>query len=54
MGYGVGSKNLYRYNTVLSDLQRQIKELEQEIAELEGLLSGQSPRRSVGIVPMDW
>ena len=52
--YGVGSRNLQRYSTDLADIQEMIKTLEDEIAELESQLSGQRPRKSVGVVPRDW
>lgn len=52
--YGIGSRNLARYNTDLSQIRAAIKELEGEIAALEGLLSGQKPRKAVGVVPRDW
>jgi len=54
LGYGVGSRNLYKYNTVLSDVQKMIKQLEQEIADLEALANGQPPRRAYAVVPRDW
>ena len=56
--YGIGSRNgsphLARYNTDLSAIRAAIKELEKEIADLEGELSGQRPRKAVGVVPRDW
>ena len=52
--YGVGSRNIARYNTDLSQIRAAIKELEADIASLEGQLSGQKPRRAVGVVPRDW
>lgn len=52
--YGVGSRNLQRYNTDLEDIQKMIKQLEDEIAELETLSSGRKPRKSVGVIPCDW
>lgn len=52
--YGVGSRNLQRYSTDLSDIQKMIETLEAEIEELEAQLSGESPRKSVGVVPRDW
>jgi len=52
--YGVGSRNLTRYNTDLSAIRAAIKELEDEIEELEGLLNGRKPRKAVGVVPRDW
>lgn len=52
--YGIGSKNIQRYNTELSEVRRAIKELEQKADELSGMLSGGKPRKAVGIIPMDW
>lgn len=52
--YGIGSRNLARYNTDLSQIRAAIKELEAEVARLEGLLVGQKPRKAVGVVPRDW
>lgn len=52
--YGIGSRNLARYNTDLSTIRAAIKELEEEITTLEGALSGQKPRKAVGVVPRDW
>lgn len=49
--YGIGSRNVQRYNTDLEKIQKQIKELEDEIEELE---SEKKPRRAAAIVPMDW
>lgn len=52
--YGIGSRNLARYNTDLSQIRAAIKQLEDEIANLEGALNGQKPRKAVGVVPRDW
>ena len=52
--YGIGSRNLTRYQTDLSNVRAAIKELEAEIAILEGQLSGSSVRKAVGVVPRDW
>ena len=52
--YGIGSRNLARYNTDLSQIRDAIKQLEKEIANLEGALNGQKPRKPVGVVPRDW
>lgn len=52
--YGIGSRNLARYNTDLSTIRAAIKELEGEIETLEGTLAGQKPRKAVGVVPRDW
>lgn len=52
--YGVGSRNLQRYDTALKDILDMIRKLEEEIAELELLAAGESPRRAVAVVPRDW
>lgn len=52
--YGIGSRNLTRYNTDLAAIRDTIKELKQEIAELEAELAGGKSRRAVGVVPRDW
>lgn len=52
--YGVGTRNLQRYNTALSDIQNMIKKLEDEVAELEATVKGDRPRKAVGVVVCDW
>ena len=52
--YGVGSRNLTRYNTDLNAVRDTIKELQSEIEELENALEGKGSRRAVGVVPRDW
>jgi hypothetical protein len=52
--YGIGPRNLARYNTDLSVIRSAIKELKQEITELESELVGGKPRRAVGVVIRDW
>lgn len=52
--YGIGSRNLQRYNTSLAAIQEEIDRLRKRIDELEGELEGNSPRRAVGVVPRDW
>ena len=51
--YGIGSRNLARYNTDLAQIRAAIKELTDEIDELEALLEGQSIRKRVGLVFRD-
>ena len=48
--YALGSRSLSRYDTDLRAIQSAIKQLEDEIAELEA----NSPRRAVGVLPRDW
>lgn len=52
--YGIGSRNLARYNTDLAQIRAAIKELTNEIDELEALLEGGSIRKRVGLVYRDW
>lgn len=52
--YGIGSRNLTRYQTDLSNVRAAIKELEEEIALLEGKLSGKAVRKAVGVIPRDF
>ena len=52
--YGIGSRNLTRYQTDLSNVREAIKELEKEIDTLEAMLSGRARRRAVGVIPRDW
>ena len=49
--YGIGSRNLARYNTDLAQIKSTIKELEAEIAELEGLITGNHSRKIKTIIP---
>ena len=49
--YGVGSRNLARYNTDLAQIREAISKLEKEIEELEGLISGNKSLRCVGVIP---
>ena len=48
--YGIGNRNLTRYNTDLAQIRAAIKELSDEIKELETTLNGSRPRRRVGMV----
>ncbi|MDR1299275.1 MAG: hypothetical protein LBJ84_03375 [Oscillospiraceae bacterium] len=49
--YGIGIRNLARFDTALADVQKAIKQLEDEIAELENGLGGTKPRRALAAVP---
>ncbi len=49
--YGIGSRNVARYNTDLNQIKATIKELEAEIEELEGLITGNKSRKCMGIIP---
>lgn len=52
--YGLGTRNVTRYNTDLAQIRAAISELEKEIANLEGQLAGNKARKAVGVVPRDW
>lgn len=52
--YGIGSRNLTRYDLDLKNLRDTIAEIEDEIAELEDALDGIGPRPAVAVVPRDW
>lgn len=52
--YGIGSRNLTRYQTDLANIRAAITELEKEIEQLENQLSGRASRRAIGVVPRDW
>ena len=49
--YGIGSRNLTRYNTDLAQVRTAIEKLEGEIKELEGWISGTKSRKAVGVIP---
>ncbi len=51
--YGIGSRNVARYNTDLATVRNAIKELEAEIEELNNSLNGVRPRKAFGIIPRD-
>lgn len=51
--YTIGNRSLTRHDTALKDVLDTIRQLETEIAELEGMRHGCSPRRAVGVVPRD-
>lgn len=51
--YGIGSRNLARYNTDLATIRAMIKELAAEIEEIEGQLEGTAARKRVGLVFRD-
>ncbi len=52
--YGIGSRNISRYETELADIRKQIKELEDEIEELEDKIEGYKPRKAIAVIPRDW
>ena len=50
VSYGIGSRNLSRYNVSLSEVQSAISKLEEKIKAKEG----KKTRRAVSIVPTDY
>lgn len=52
--YGIGSRNIARYNTDLAQIRAAIKELDDDIKEIEALLNGGSARKRVGFVFREW
>lgn len=52
--YGIGSRNLQRYDTSLADVQAAIESLRKRIRELEAELAGGKPRRAMAVTPRDW
>lgn len=51
--YGIGSRNIQRYNMDLANIQNQIKILEQEVSALERQANGRSANIRYGFVPRD-
>ena len=49
--YSLGSRSKTNYNMSLSELRTAIQKLEEEIEELEGLISGTRSRKCVAIIP---
>lgn len=52
--YGIGSRNVARYNLDLNSIREAIKEIEQTIDELESRLRGGNVRRAMGVIIKDW
>lgn len=52
--YGIGSRNLARYNTDLAQIRAAIDQLTEEIDELEAILANEPVRKRVGLVFRDW
>ena len=50
--YTIDDRQLTRFD--LPDLENAIKQMENEVDELETQLKGRSPRKAFGIVPRDW
>jgi translation initiation factor 2 alpha subunit (eIF-2alpha) len=49
--YSLGSRSKTNYNMSLSEIRTAIQKLEEEIEELEGLISGTKSRKCVAIIP---
>ena len=49
--YSLGSRSKTNYNMTLSEIRSAIQKLEEEIEELEGLISGTRSRKCVAIIP---
>lgn len=52
--YGTGSKSATRYDTDLAEIRRAIKDLEQDVEDLEAAMSGRRPNKVTGVVLRDW
>ena len=52
--YGVGSRNLTRYNTDLSAIRSAIEELKKELEELQVEEKGGKTRKAFAVLPRDW
>ena len=52
--YSLGSRSKTNYNMSLSEIRTAIQKLEEEIEELEGLISGKSSRKVMSIIPRFW
>lgn len=51
--YGIGTRNLSRYNTDLAQIRAVIKELDAELEELENILSEEPARKRVSLIFRD-
>ena len=49
--YSIGTRSKTNYSMTPDQLRNAIKTLEEEIEELEGLLSGTKSRKCVGVIP---
>lgn len=49
----IGTRMIKRYEMTLSEVQKAIKDLENELSALDALLDG-GRRRTVAVVPRDW
>ena len=51
--YGIGARNVARYNIDLDKIYNIIDSLKKEKKELESIINGGSARKAIGIVPRD-
>lgn len=51
--YTIAGRTISRYQ-YSSNIKTQIEQLENERDELENLLAGIKPRKTIGVVPRDW
>jgi hypothetical protein len=54
VAYGVGNMNLRRDEISLADIQKEIKNLENQITQLEKIMNGCSSPKLYGAVPQDY
>ena len=52
--YGIGSRNRTRYQTDLATIRAAIKELDDDITELEAKIEDRAPRKRVAFVYREW
>lgn len=50
--YTIDDRSLTRFD--LPELKKEIEEAEAKVDELEALLNGKRPRKSVAVIPRDW
>lgn len=50
--YKIDDRQVTKFD--LSDLADEIEALEEEVDELENLLTGGKPRKAFGVLPRDW
>lgn len=50
--YSIGTRNLTKLD--LPELEKSIKNLENEIEILEGQINGRKPRKAFGVIPRDY
>lgn len=50
----IGTRSIERYGMSLSEVQKSIKDLENELDTLDSMLDGSGRRRTVAVIPRDW